>query len=56
MTREQMYEELRRLSPADRAKVLVMARTIRTAREAGDPRPAKVIVAPLLAKHKPILH
>ena len=49
MTREQLLDELRRVSPADRAKVLVMAQTIRAARDAGDTRPAKVLAAPLLA-------
>jgi len=49
MTREKLLDELRRLSPADRAKVVVMAQTIRAAREAGDTRPASEIVVPLLA-------
>ena len=49
MTREQLLDELRRLSPSDRAKVVVMAQTIRAARDASDTRPAKVLAAPLLA-------
>jgi hypothetical protein len=49
MTKEKMLVELRRLSPQDRAKVLVYAATIRAARDAGDMRPAQVIVAPILA-------
>ena len=49
MTREQLLDELRRLSPSDRAKVVVMAQTIRAARDAGDTRPAKVLTTPLLA-------
>ena len=49
MTREKLLAELRRLTPADRAKVVVMAQTIRTARDAGDKRSASEIVVPLLA-------
>lgn len=49
MTREQLLDELRRVSPADRAKVMVMAQTIRAARDAGDTRPAKVVASLLLA-------
>ena len=51
-----LIAELRRLTPAERAKVLLMARVIRTAREAGDTRPAHLLVAPLLATfaRKPI--
>ena len=49
MTKEKMLDELRRLSPQDRAKVVVMAQTIRAARDAGDMRPAETIIAPILA-------
>lgn len=48
-TKEKMLVELRRLSPQDLAKVIVYAATIRAARDAGDMRPAQVIVAPILA-------
>ena len=53
--KEQLLADLRRLTPAERAKVMLMARVIRTAREAGDDRPTQAIVAPILAR-KPILH
>ena len=49
LTKEQALARLRSLTPADRAKVVVMAQTIRAARDAGDTRPAKVLTAPLLA-------
>lgn len=48
MTREQFLSHLAALSPAQRRVVLAMARTIRTAREAGDQRPAAEIVAHLV--------
>ena len=48
-TKEQLLADLRRLTPTERAKVMLMARVIRTAREAGDDRPARVLVAPTLA-------
>lgn len=49
ITHEMLIAELRRLTPAERAKVMLMARVIRTAREAGDTRPAHLLVAPILA-------
>ena len=47
-TEQEIVDELRLLSPADRAKVLALALVIRAAHDAGDLRPAKVIVAPIL--------
>jgi hypothetical protein len=47
-TEQEIVDELRLLSPADLAKVFALAYTIRAAHDAGDLRPAKVIVAPLL--------
>lgn len=49
MTKQQLLAELRRLSPQDRAKVVIMAQTIRAARDAGDKRPVETIIAPILA-------
>lgn len=49
MTKQQLLDELRRLSPADRTKVMVMAQMIRAARNAGDTRPPSDLVAPVLA-------
>lgn len=49
MTKQELLDELRRLSPRDRAKVVIMAQTIRAARDAGDMRPAETIIAPILA-------
>lgn len=48
MTRTELLDDLRRLSPTQRRTVLAMARTIRAAREAGDQRPAAQIVAHLV--------
>lgn len=48
MTRQQLLDELRRLTPTQRRAVLRMARTIRAARDAGDTRPAAQIVAHLV--------
>lgn len=48
MTREQFLSHLATLTPTQRRVVLAMARTIRTAREAGDQRPAAEIVAHLV--------
>ena len=48
MTRTELLDDLRRLTPAQRRTVLACAKTIRTAREAGDQRPAAQIVAHLV--------
>ena len=57
MTRTELLDDLRRLSPAQRRTVLAMARTIRAAREAGDDRPAAQIVAHLVQPgRKIVLH
>lgn len=57
MTREQFIDQLRRLTPAQRRTVLAMARTIRVARDAGDQRPAEVLVAALVQPgRKTVLH
>jgi hypothetical protein len=48
LTRTELLDELHRLTPAQRRITLAMARTIRAAREAGDTRPAEVIVAHLV--------
>ena len=49
LTKEQALARLRSLTPADRAKVVIMAQTIRAARDAGDNRPVETIIAPILA-------
>lgn len=54
MTREQMIEAMDALTPAQQRIVLAAAQVIRTAREAGDTRPAAVIVAGMGGK--PVLH
>lgn len=56
MTKQQLLDELRRLTPAERRKVLAMARVIRLARDVGDMRPAQVIVAPILARAHKTVH
>lgn len=57
MTRTELLDDLRRLSPTQRRTVLAMARTIRAAREAGDQRPAEVLVAALVQPgRKTVLH
>ena len=48
MTRTELLDHLATLSPAQRRTVLAMARTIRTAREHGDDRPAAQLVAHLV--------
>ena len=58
MTRTELLDDLRSLSPTQRRTVLAMARTIRAAREAGDDRPAAQIVAHLVqtAARRTVLH
>ena len=57
MTRSELLDQLATLSPAQRRTVLAMARTIRTAREAGDRRPAEAIVAHLVQPgRRTVLH
>lgn len=57
MTRTELLDDLRRLSPTQRRTVLLMARTIRAARDAGDQRPAEVLVAALVQPgRKTVLH
>jgi|GEM_PF-3942021 len=48
MTRTELLDDLRRLTPTQRRTVLAMAHTIRAARDAGDTRPAEVIAAHLV--------
>ena len=57
MTRTELLDDLRRLSPAQRRTVLAMARTIRAARDAGDTRPSAEIVAHLVQPgRRTVLH
>ena len=57
MTRTELLDDLRRLSPAQRRTVLACAKTIRAARDAGDDRPAAQIVAHLVQPgRKSVLH
>lgn len=57
MTRTELLDHLATLTPAQRTTVLAMARTIRTARDAGDDRPAAQIVAHLVQPgRKSVLH
>ncbi len=48
MTRTELLDDLRRLTPTQRRTVLTAALAIRAARDAGDPRPAEVIAAHLM--------
>ncbi len=48
MTRTELLDDLRRLTPTQRRTVLAMALAIRAARDAGDTRPAEVIAAHLV--------
>ena len=57
MTRTELLDELRSMTPTQRRTVLAMARTIRAAREAGDVRPAAQLVAHLVQPgRKIVLH
>lgn len=57
MTRTELLDDLRRLTPAQRRTVLACAKTIRAARDAGDQRPAEVLVAALVQPgRKTVLH
>ena len=57
MTRSELLDQLATLSPSQRRTVLAMARTIRTAREAGDDRPAAQLVAHLVQPpRRTVLH
>ncbi len=48
MTRTELLDDLRRLTPTQRRTVLTAALAIRAARDAGDTRPAEVIAAHLM--------
>lgn len=57
MTRDDLLTHLAALTPTQRRTVLAIARTIRTARAAGETRPAEVIVAPLVQPgRRAVLH
>ena len=57
MTRTELLDELRSMTPTQRRTVLAMARTIRAAREAGDVRPAAQLVTHLVQPgRKIVLH
>lgn len=57
MTRQELLTALRDLPPAKRRAVLSMALAIRTARDAGDTRPAAEIVAHLVQPgRRTVLH
>lgn len=57
MTRTELLTHLATLTPTQRRAVLAMARTIRAARDAGDQRPAEVLVAALVQPgRKTVLH
>jgi hypothetical protein len=57
MTRDELLTHLATLTPSQRRTVLAMAKTIRTARDAGDTRPAAQIVAHLVQPgRRTVLH
>lgn len=57
MTRTDLLTHLAALTPTQRRTVLAMAKTIRAARDAGDTRPAEVIVAALVQPgRRTVLH